>query len=152
MSNSSTLICPVSNEKVNESVVRITAGIICMVSIIGLLIGNEYVFAFLAVDFSLRAFTNGNYSLLKYLAIQLQAVVGFKQQLIDAAPKKFAAGLGIWFCAIIAVLLHTQFFIAASILASIIIALSFLEAAFAVCVGCWVYSFLVLPLKRKLSS
>ncbi|RZJ64106.1 MAG: DUF4395 family protein, partial [Flavobacterium sp.] len=58
----------------------------------------------------------------------------------DLAPKKFAATLGFVFCAVIGVCYLLNFLYAAIALTIVLITFAILESAFAICVGCYVYS------------
>lgn len=133
--------CPISAERVNENVIRIIAVIVALIAISGILSGNYYAMIFLLIDFAIRAFTSGNFSLLKQLAIQIAKTLSMPQKMTDLAPKKFAATLGFGFCLLISAVALLQLSSAALVLTSVLLIFAMLEGIFAICVGCYVYSF-----------
>lgn len=134
--------CPVSIERVNESVVRVVAFLVALIAICCLIFSNYWAIAFLIFDFAARAFTTGKRSLLKYAAIKLVKVLSLPQQMTDLAPKKFAATLGFVFCLLITAMSLFNFPTLALALTIVMIVFALLESLFAICVGCHVYSFL----------
>ncbi len=141
--------CPVSLEKVNDSAVRIGAFLSICLSILGLYTNNSFLFACLALDFALRAFSLSRFSLISFVSKLLVPVLNLPIHLVDAAPKKFAAGVGLLFCLLIAGFLSAQWFQTSYFLAGILLVCASLEAFLAYCVGCQVYSWFVLPFLRK---
>jgi len=113
--------CPVSPQKVNENVARIVAFLVIIVASIGIYYKLPFLFALLAFDFYLRTFTTGKYSPLKYVAKKLSGYLHLSKKMTDAAPKKFAAGLGIIFSISIAGLLWIPYISSADLLSSSII-------------------------------
>src|ERR1700739_3613460 len=108
-----TITCPVSAVKVNENIARVVAFFTILVVITGTYFKLPILIALLAIDFFLRAFTNGKYSPLKYLARRSSDYLGLDEKPTDAAPKKFAAGIGLFFSLAIAGLLWFHFDVAA---------------------------------------
>ncbi|MBB2144223.1 DUF4395 family protein [Pedobacter sp. LMG 31464] len=133
--------CPISAERVNESVIRIVAFIVAIIAVVCIAFGNYYAMIFLMVDFAIRAFTSGKWSVLKAIALQVFKVFSLPTKMTDLAPKKFAATLGFVFCLLISAVYILQFDIAALILTSVLLVFAILESVFAICVGCYVYSF-----------
>lgn len=133
--------CPISAERVNENVIRIIALMVSAIAIVCILSGNYYAMLFLLVDFAVRAFTSGYFSLLKQIAIQIANLLSLPKKMTDLAPKKFAATLGLGFCLLISSVYLLQFHTAAILLTSILLIFATLEGVFAICVGCYVYSF-----------
>lgn len=151
MSQQRTITCPVSVQRVNETVVRIIAAFTILLTAISLLFNNFFIAGFLVIDFSLRTFYNGKGSLLKLLAKQLSLFFLLEQKQVDAAPKKFAAGLGVLFSSFIFILQLFGLFAFAKLLGGILIICALLESVAGICLGCIVYSWLILPIKRKSS-
>ena len=141
--------CPVSVDKVNEQVVRTAAFYTIAIVAIGLYYGNPFIMLGLAIDFSLRAFTDGPYSPIKLIAKATAGILKIKPKLTDAAPKKFAAGLGVLFCIFITFFLVINYTITATVFSGILLLCAFLEGAFGICLGCIVYTFFALPFYRK---
>jgi hypothetical protein len=134
--------CPISPYRVNEIVVRIIAFFVVLLGIACLLTQNYYAIFLLTIDFAIRAFTSGKLSLLKILSLQIFKVISVQEKLTDLAPKKFAAILGFMFCLFISLLYLFHFYNGATILTLILIVFAVLESMFAVCVGCYLYTFL----------
>jgi hypothetical protein len=142
------LSCPVSPDRVNETVVRTVAVLVlactCCVLYFQLPMGA----LLLAIDFTVRAFTNGRLSPLRQVALLIAQTLQLPAKPIDAAPKKFAAGVGIVFSTIIALFLLLNWIMAAYTAGAILLVCAFLEGAFGICVGCIVYSYIVLPVLK----
>lgn len=143
------LSCPVSAERINENVVRIIAFIVAVIAITCVVFSNYWAIVFLLLDFALRAFTIGKFSLLKFIAIKISNALSLSPKMKDLAPKKFAATLGFGFCLLITAVFLFDFYNAALIFTSIMIVFAFLESLFAICVGCYIYSFLQIFTKKN---
>lgn len=134
--------CPISAERVNENVVRIIAFMVAVIAMFCLIFSNYWAMVFLLLDFAARAFSSGNLSLLKLIAVQIAKTLALKPKMKDLAPKKFAATLGFGFSLLITAMFLFNFSITAMAFTSIMIVFALLESLFAVCVGCYVYSFI----------
>jgi len=141
--------CPISAERVNENVVRLIAFIVALIAICCIFFSNYLAVLFLTVDFGLRAFTSGKFSLLKITASYVTNALKWKPKMTDLAPKKFAATMGFVFCILITAAFIFNFFTASLILTSIMTVFALLESLFGICVGCYVYTFINLISKRK---
>lgn len=141
--------CPISLEKVNDSVVRLGAFLTICLSILGLYTENSLLFGVLGLDFALRVFSLSRFSPTITIAKLLVPLLNLPKHLVDAAPKKFAAGVGFVFCGLIAVFLSAQWFRTADFLGGILLICASLEAFLGYCVGCQVYSWFVVPFLRK---
>ncbi|WP_025143169.1 DUF4395 domain-containing protein [Pedobacter jeongneungensis] len=143
------LSCPVSAERVNENVVRIIAFMVAVIAITCMVFSNYWAIVFLIFDFALRAFTTGKFSLLKFIAIRISNVSSIPPKMKDLAPKKFAATLGFVFCLLITATFLFNFYTIALILTFIMTVFALLESLFAICVGCYIYSFLQVFVKKN---
>lgn len=143
------LVCPVSPLRVNEKVVRIVAALVILLTTSYLLTGSLFFVLLLLLDFYLRAFTKLPYSPLSWLGKQLSAWAGQREILIDKAPKIFAARVGFLFTLAILLLayLHPP---SSLVVGGVLIGFAMLEVVFNLCVGCLVYSYLVLPFFNRL--
>lgn len=131
--------CPVSGVKVNENVVRVIALYTVIITSVSLYF-NLYALTFLlSVDFAIRAFTDGEYSVLRLLALKTVSVLNIKAKPVDAAPKKFAALLGYLFSINIFVFQFFEITIIAHVLGFMLVACALLEGVLGFCVGCVVY-------------
>lgn len=142
------LICPISTEKVNSSVVRITGFLVATTVAAFILTGNIFFIAFLFIDFTIRAFTTLKISPYSWLASKLASGLGLTPKMIDKAPKLFASRVGFVF-SLAALLLFYASPVASVVVASILMACALLESLFDFCVGCVVYTYIVLPLNKK---
>lgn len=139
------IICPISPLRAKRSVIRITAGLIATAVILYALTGNLFIIGFLAVDFFIRGCTSLTHSPLSWLADQIATRLKLSTRRVDKAPKIFAARVGLVFSLAI-LLLAPLNFIAALAVAALLLTCALLEALLDYCVGCVVYSHIVLPL------
>jgi len=131
--------CPVDLMLINENRTRIVALMVGLLTISFLLTLNIFIPTFLMIDFYLRAFCAGKYSLLQYISekVELKGWIGIKN--VDAASKRFAAQVGF--------LISDFIFIAAIIslnniaycLAAVFCLFSFLESFLGFCTGCYIF-------------
>lgn len=150
MQDALSISCPVSAERINENVARTAAFIVIITTVASLVTGSYIPMVILAIDFALRAFTSGDISPVKLLSRQIVNLLNISPKPVDAAPKKFAAGVGMVFCAAIAVFQLSGLDMFAYITGGVLLICALLEGAAAICVGCIVYTMLVLPfIKNK---
>lgn len=143
------ITCPVSTERINENGARFSAFFTILIAGIGFFFNAYPVFLILALDFAVRAFTNGDFSPLRFFSKSTVKALKIRHKPADAAPKKFAASLGMVFCFLIAALLFFQLTFAAKIAGAALFFCAFLESAFSYCIGCVIYTFVVLPFQRS---
>lgn len=142
--------CPVSAERINENAARAAAFVVIAITAAGVAFNNYILFVLLALDFGLRAFASGNASPVRFLAKQIVQLLHIAPKPADAAPKKFAAGVGLVFSAAIAAFIFAGLTTAAFVTAGVLLFCALLEGAFGICLGCIVYTFTVLPfIKNK---
>lgn len=146
------LVCPVSFEKVNENIPRVTAFIVTSLLLTYIFTGYISIILFLIFDFFIRGFNNSKYSLVYRLAKPIADNLSIQGVMIDKAPKLFAARLGGVFAIAISLFHLFQFGVIASILAFVVAVLAALECFFNLCVGCYFYSWFILPLMKKDSN
>lgn len=142
------LICPISTEKVNKSVVRLTAFFIATAVALYVITGSLYFMLAIAIDFTIRAFTSAKFSPLSYLAFKTSQLLKLKPQLIGKAPKLFASRVGFIF-AVTAIALFPVSPVASVIVSLILMSFALLEALFDFCMGCVVYTYIILPLNHS---
>jgi hypothetical protein len=142
------MVCPVSNERVDENRVRTTAlGVVVTMGFF--LMTGLWIFpALLTLDFFLRAFTSKP-SPLGILGQQMVRIIRPQPVWIDKAPKIFAARIGFLFSVLTLTgsLLGLPLF--SYITAATLVLFAFLECGLNFCMGCWVYTYVVYPLVRK---
>ncbi len=143
MKNLIDIICPVSDVKADENVVRISAILTVLITTTAVLVNSYLIFFLLAADFAVRSFFSGIGSPLKILSTHIAGILKIRnKKLITAAPKKFAALLGMTFSLLAGLLILFHLPIAAVITASFLIFCAFLEGVFGFCMGCFVYTIL----------
>lgn len=143
------LICPTSNEYINERVTRLNAlfGIILIVAGVAF---NSVIFpVLLTVDFYTRAFSNAKYSPISYLSHLMAHALNLDKKNTDKAPKIFAARIGFILSFAISLLMLFQLNTAAFAISGILVFFATLEFALAICMGCIIYSYLVLPFYKQ---
>ena len=139
-----TLICPISPERINHSVVRLTGGMMALLIALYAMTGNPLFLVVAAGDYSIRAWTTLPYSPFSWLAAQLLTWLNLPSTTINKAPKIFAARVGFLF-ALTAALLAFVNPISALVVALILMGFALLESLIDLCVGCLVYTYAVYP-------
>lgn len=142
------LICPISIEKINKSVVRTTGFLVVLTVLFYAVTGNVLFMAFLLADFIIRGFTQIRVSPYAFVAKRLSKLFGFKPVMIDKAPKLFASRVGFLF-ALTSVSLYFVSPISSLVVALVLMVFAALESLFDFCVGCVVYTYVVLPLNNR---
>lgn len=142
------IICPISTEKANENVVRITAFWVIVLTGIFILHPNPYIALFLAIDFYIRAFTTSKYSPLSWFSSKVADWMKLEPQWINKAPKIFAARVGLLFSILMFAMALFGLAVPAVIIASVLVLFAFLECGLNFCAGCWVYTYVVIPLYK----
>ena len=132
--------CPVDFIPINENKARLTAFFVFILTIIYLLNGFWLIMAFLLLDFSLRAFNFGKYSLLSFISDAIIKQLKIKNKQVDRAPKRFAAGVGLVFSLAILIAAYFHQSLIVYSLSGVLIFFAFLESFLGFCAGCYVYS------------
>ena len=138
--------CPVNGTRINEHVVRLIAAQVIILGATAWWFEQPLITLFLLIDFGFRAFDGARFSLLRQLAFGLTLLFKLTPKPTDAAPKQFAALLGLL---VIATFLFSQLIdlpITALIIVSLLIVFATLESVFSFCVGCVMYQ--LLPRKQ----
>lgn len=143
------IVCPISAERVQEHLPRVTALLVISLLVTYLISGSALILAFLLVDFIARGSGYARYSLLHALAMSLSKRFKLKSELIDKAPKLFAARLGAVMMGL-ALAFELIGIPGTSFVISIMVGVfATLECVANFCVGCYVYSLVVLPIFSK---
>lgn len=140
------LICPISNEMVNERLARLNAFFTILLIVAGFVFNSAIFPLVLLADFFIRAFTHAKISPVSFLSSGLAKLLNLSKKPIDKAPKIFAARLGFIMTLVIATLFLLQLYTASMAIAGILVFFATLEFAFGICVGCIIYTYFVLPL------
>lgn len=143
------LVCPISDQRVNEQVTRFNALFAIAVIVLAFVLNSVFMFAFLMSDFFIRAFTELKFSPISFASHYLSNALSLPVKMIDKAPKVFAARLGFLMTTAIAGLFIFNLQLASAIVAGMLIFFAGLEFVFAICVGCMIYTYLILPFYKK---
>jgi len=139
------LICPISKDRINEQITRINASLGILFIVFGFVFNLPVLFIFLLIDFFIRAFTKITFSPISYISNSIANTLNLKEKRIDKAPKIFAARLGFLIVLATTILYLFSFQIIALIVAAVFVFFATLEFALAICVGCILYTYVVLP-------
>lgn len=137
---------------INEKQTRTLAlvAFICCVSFF--LTDSILIYWFLSIEFTLRVFTNIEYTPVKLLSNSILPLLKIRPNLIPIAPKKLAALLGLLFCIGI---LSSQYFnniLLTRILVGCMAFFAFLEFAINFCVATLIYNTVVKIAENKLKK
>ncbi len=135
--------CPVDFVAINENRVRITALFVFILSLGYLFTQSIFIPLFLVIDFYARAFYNGKYSLLHLISVRVEKLGWIGIKWTDRAPKRFAAQLGFLVSDILFIFAIVELNMIAFWLCTLLVLFSFLESFFALCVGCYIYTFYI---------
>jgi len=143
------IICPVSTEKVDSHVSRLT--VFLQVLLLGYFLYTlQPIPLYLAtVDCGIRALGYNQYSLLCFLAAFIIRTIGIVPKMTGKAPKVFASRLG-FICGLLGTVCITlQLPLASVVIIGIWTLLAILDSVFNFCVGCLIYNYLVFPYYNK---
>ena len=143
------LICPISKDRVNEQITRINAALGILLIVFGFAFNLPLLFIFLLIDFFIRAFTKITFSPISYISNSIANTLNLKEKTIDKAPKTFAARLGFLIILATTMLYLFNFYTAALVVAGIFIFFATLEFALAICIGCILYTYVILPFYKE---
>ena len=139
------LICPISEERVNERVVRLNALFTMLLALAGILLNSRLALIILMADFFMRAFTPVKTTPLSFLSQKLVKLLRWKKKPIDKAPKIFAARLGFLMTLAIVLLFLTGLYLASTVITAILVVFAALELFLGFCAGCFLYTYFILP-------
>ncbi len=143
------LICPISPLRINENTARVTGFMMAAMIALFAFTRNITFILVIVVDYFLRAFTSLKYSPASWLASQIVQRLRLPEVKIEKAPKIFAARVGFLFAAATLGLFYVNRKISL-VVGLVLMGFALLESVFNVCVGCLVYTYIILPFfKRK---
>ena len=132
--------CPIDEAQVGAKQARLTAFFVLFASVVFLAAPLPVIALALAFDFALRAFPGTYPSPLALAAKKLLARLAAKEVMIAAAPKRFAARLGLLFSLLALALAAADEMAASRLVAGMLAICAALEALFGFCLGCELYS------------
>ena len=122
-----------------ENKIRLTAFLVFILTIIYIKTNFIFIPFFLLIDFAIRGFGFGKWSILGFLAEKIVSVFNLEQKPIYFPPKQFAAQVGFIFS--LTLLIFNLLEINSLIVSGILLICAGLEAFANFCVGCYVYNF-----------
>lgn len=135
----------------DENTVRLTAFFVIIVLATALFFRLPYLVLLLVFDFIIRAL-GLLFSPLALFSKSIIKILGLKKKPIFAAPKRFAATLGSVFALLVFLLMLNGFYDSAFAVGFLLIILASLESFFKICVGCYLYQFIIIPIQNKLNN
>ena len=142
------LVCPTSPLRINENVARMTGFMMATMMALYAFTGSIALIMVIVLDYFVRAFTTLKYSPASWLASGIVQHLRLPEVPIDKAPKIFAARVGFLFAAAALGLFSIEHRISVTV-GLILMGFALLESVFNVCVGCVVYTYLVLPIFHR---
>jgi len=139
------LLCPISPLRVGETTARLTGLLAAALIALYALTGAGAIMLALAIDYGVRAGTRWRHSPLSWLAARLVRALRLPDHPIDKAPKLFAARVGLLLALTSGVLtlLHPP---SGLVVGLVLLGFALLESLLNICVGCLVYTYVMLPL------
>jgi len=132
----------------DENTVRLTAFFVIVVISVSLFFKWPFLLLLLVFDFIMRAL-GLSLSPLALFSKSILKILGLKRKPIFAAPKRFAATLGSVFTLLVFLLMLNGMYDSAFAVGFLLIILASLESFFKICVGCYLYQFIVIPIQNK---
>lgn len=143
------LICPISTLRMNENTARVTGFMMATMIALYAFTRNISFILMILIDYFVRAFTTLKYSPGSWLASRVVQRLQLPEVKIEKAPKIFAARVGFLFAAASLGLFYINRKMSV-IIGLVLMGFALLESVFNFCVGCVVYTYIVLPIfKRK---
>ena len=134
--------CPITQERVDEKVIRINAFFVFSLIVAYAISGFNLLMYIVLVDFAIRVFLGvKNSPVCKTIKYGLH-ISGANQDLINAGPKKLASKVGLIFSVLIVLFQTFDMEIAKNIVLYMFIAATFLEVFFKFCLVCKMYPYL----------
>ena len=145
----SNVVCPISSERVDSHVSRLTVFFNAALMIVYLLTLNPIPLIVVMIDYGIRAFGYNQYSPLCFTASMIVKIVGSKPKMVDKAPKMFASRLG-WICAVLGVVFfYLGWSVASMSVIGFFTVLALLDSLANFCVGCLIYHTFVFPFFKE---
>jgi Domain of unknown function (DUF4395) len=139
------LICPISTQRIDSNVSRITIFLNVVLMVVYIITKNPIFLYATTIDYFIRAFFKVEWSPIRYIAISLAKGFQLGSKPIDLAQKIFASRLG-FLCAIAGLILfYTGSFTASIVITAFLMTLSTLDSVGNLCVGCLIYNYIIYP-------
>jgi len=145
------VVCPISTEKVDSNVSRLTIFTNVVLMALFLYTYNPIFIIIVSMDYLIRAFFSLKFSPIRYFALGITNMLNLKKKPINLAQKIFASRLGVLCAVSSTILFYAGQSTASLVVAGLLMALSILDSVFNFCVGCLIYNYLVYPFYKDKS-
>ncbi len=139
--NVMSLVCPISDQYIDENTARLNAFFALTVVLIFFLTPFKWVIFLLAADFLLRRILQGRYSVISRISVLTTGAFALKKIRINAGPKLFAANVGFMLSILAAVFYYAGLPSVSYVLAGTLGFFTLLESVFNICAACILYPF-----------
>lgn len=143
------IICPISSEKIDSNLSRLTVFIQALLLIVFIFTLQPLVIHFVTIDCALRAAGKHQYSPICLLAANLLKLLGLQPKMVDKAPKIFASRLGFICASLGSVFIILNMPHASIGIIAFFTVLAMLDSVANFCVGCIIYHHFVFPFYSK---
>ena len=128
----------------NETSARLVAAGVVLISAAFLLTNSTFILLALTYGFAARVVAGPAFSPLALLVTRIiTPKLNFNHKFVPGPPKRFAQTIGLTFATIALTLSLLDYSLAAKLVIAALIFAATLEAVFAVCLGCIIFSFLM---------
>ena len=134
--------CPIVKEKVDEKLIRINAMFIFSLLVLYNFMHIDWLIFVIVADFAIRVFWGVRNSPVCKMIKHGLNIVGTKQYLVNAGPKKLASKVGFLFSVLIILFQFLEYDIAKYIVSFVFLIATFLEVFFKFCLVCRIYPYL----------
>ncbi len=139
------IVCPVSDQRVDEHAARMGALVTIGIVASAFVLNSGLLLVILMADFFIRALGEAKLSPVAYAGQRLARALALPGKSTDKAPKVFAARLGLLMTTAVTMLFGFGLRMASVALGSVLVLFAGLEFLCGVCVGCLIYTYVVLP-------
>lgn len=135
------LVCPISDNYIDENIARLNAFITFGLVLTFLFTPFKWIIFLLAADFLLRRILHGRYSVVSRISLLTTGALSLKKVSINAGPKLFAANVGFALSILAALFYFTGLPVVSYAIAGTLAFFTLLESAFNICAACILYPF-----------
>lgn len=135
------LVCPISDNYIDENMARMNAFLTFGLVLIFLLTPYKWIIFLLAADFLLRRILQGRFSVVSRISILTTGALSLKKIRINAGPKMFAANIGFALSILAALFYFAGLHLVSYALAGTLAFFTMLESVFNICAACILYPF-----------
>lgn len=140
--------CPVGGERIDEHAARINGGLVMGAPVVAIVVPAPWILGLLAVDFAIKVFAGFAHSPVCKLAGRAATALGIERRMMDSAPKRFAAIIGLVMCVLglaVGYLAPIGVFYGVT---GVFLVFATLEAVAGFCMGCFLFGLLPERLAR----